>query len=77
KFDSSVDRGEPNTFSLISGPTGLIKGWVEGLGLMKVGGKRFFVIPPELAYGAGGRSPTIPGNSVLVFQIELLGIEGK
>lgn len=73
KFDSSVDRGQPNTFGL----GGVIKGWTEGVALMKVGGKRFFVIPPELAYGERGSPPKIPGNSVLVFQIELLGIEGK
>lgn len=69
KFDSSHDRGKPITFRL----DGVIKGWTEGVGGMKVGGKRFLVIPPDLAYGAPGR-PGIPPNSTLVFEVELLGI---
>ena len=71
KFDSSVDRGQPGKFPL----NALIKGWTEGVGSMKVGGKRFLVIPPSLGYGARGAPPKIPPNSVLVFQVELLGIK--
>ena len=71
KFDSSVDRGTPFTFSLSGG---VIKGWLEGVATMKVGGKRRLIIPPDLAYGKAGR-PSIPPDSTLVFDVELLGIK--
>jgi len=70
KFDSSVDRGEPITFPL----GGVIKGWGEGLQLMKVGGKSRLVIPPTIGYGPGGSGP-IPPNATLVFDVELISIE--
>lgn len=70
KFDSSVDRGRPSTFPL----NGVIGGWTEGVGSMRVGGKRKLIIPYALAYGAGGRPPTIPAKATLIFDIELLEI---
>ena len=68
KFDSSVDRGEPLEFPIGA----VIPGWTEMLKLMKVGGKVTAWIPSDLAYGPHGRGPQIPGNSLLVFEMELI-----
>jgi peptidylprolyl isomerase len=73
KFDSSRDRGTPADFRIGVGQ--VIKGWDEGLMSMKVGGRRKLVIPSVLGYGPQGRPPDIPGNSTLVFDIELLGVK--
>ncbi len=72
KFDSSVDRKEPFTFTLGAGQ--VIKGWEQGIVGMKVGGKRKLTIPPELAYGANAVG-AIPANSVLIFDVELLDVK--
>jgi FKBP-type peptidyl-prolyl cis-trans isomerase FklB len=68
-FDSSYDRGEPASFPL----DGVIPGWTEALQLMAVGAKWRLYIPPSLAYGEQDRGP-IPGNSTLIFDVELLNI---
>jgi FKBP-type peptidyl-prolyl cis-trans isomerase len=70
EFDSSYTRGEPAEFPV----NGVIKGWTEALKLMTPGSKYKLTIPADLAYGPMGRPPTIPGNSVLVFDVELLDI---
>lgn len=69
-FDSSYDRGTHNTFDLGR----LIPGWTEGIQLMPVGSKYRFFIPSDLAYG-DREVGTIPANSTLIFEVELLGIE--
>ena len=75
KFDSSVDRGTPFSFTL--GEKRVIAGWEQGVAGMKVGGKRELIIPPELGYGARGAGGVIPPNATLKFEIELLGVTGK
>jgi FKBP-type peptidyl-prolyl cis-trans isomerase FklB len=70
EFDSSYSRGVPTTFPV----NGVIKGWQEALVMMKPGAKWQLFIPPELAYGAGGR-PKIPPNSLLIFEVSLMSAE--
>ncbi len=72
-FDSSVDRGQPIEFQLGAGR--VIKGWDEGIALMKVGGKAQLIIPPELAYGARGAGGVIPPDATLVFDVELVEVK--
>lgn len=69
-FDSSVDRKKTISFPL----NRVIKGWTEGLQLVKEGGKIKLVIPSELAYGDAGAPPKIPGGATLVFEVELFKI---
>jgi FKBP-type peptidyl-prolyl cis-trans isomerase len=72
-FDSSVSRGEPIEFTLGKGM--VIKGWDEGITMMRVGGKAKLVIPPDLAYGEKGAGGVIPPNATLVFDVELVSMK--
>ena len=74
KFDSSIDRGQPFTFVLGAGK--VIAGFDQGIVGMRVGGKRKLTIPPSLGYGIQPKG-TIPGNSTLIFEVDLLSIAGK
>lgn len=72
KFDSSVDRGQPLPVRLSGG---VIQGWLEALGTMRVGDKRRLFIPPDLGYGQRGSPPVIPPNAILIFDVEMVGIK--
>lgn len=75
KFDSSLDSGRPFMFQLGAGE--VIQGWDLGVEGMRIGGSRKLIIPSELAYGARGAGEVIPPNAVLIFEVSLLGIQGK
>ncbi len=74
-FDSSLTRGQPYNFTLGAGM--VIPGWEKGIEGLKKGTKAQLIIPPELAYGSRGHGDTIPPNSTLCFDIELVDIAGK
>ena len=73
KFDSSLDRGVPFSFTVGQGQ--VIRGWDEGLATMHVGGERTLIIPPSLGYGANGAGAVIPPGATLIFDIDLLGVK--
>ena len=72
EFDSSYRRNQPFSFTLGAGQ--VIAGWDQGLSGMKVGGKRKLIIPPDLAYGSRAIG-SIPANSTLIFEVELLDVK--
>lgn len=75
-FDESKtgSDGKLQAFQFKVGSGQVIRGWDQGLTGMKVGGARLVIVPPAVGYGASGQGP-IPGNSVLVFQVQLVGVE--
>ncbi|WVZ67694.1 hypothetical protein U9M48_016738 [Paspalum notatum var. saurae] len=74
-FDSSYDRGDPFEFTLGNGQ--VIKGWDQGLLGMCVGEKRKLKIPAKMGYGERGSPPKIPGGATLIFDTELIAVNGK
>jgi FKBP-type peptidyl-prolyl cis-trans isomerase FkpA len=74
QFDSSLSPGR-SPFPFVLGGNGVISGFNRGILGMRVGGRRRFVLPPELAYGATGSPPAIGPNATLVFEVELLNVQ--
>jgi FKBP-type peptidyl-prolyl cis-trans isomerase len=74
KFDSSRDRGQPFQFQLGAGQ--VISGWDQGVAGMRVGGHRRLLIPSTLGYGQRGAGGVIPPGAALVFDVELLDVQG-
>ncbi|MCH8546927.1 MAG: FKBP-type peptidyl-prolyl cis-trans isomerase, partial [Cryomorphaceae bacterium] len=72
-FDDSFQRGEPLTFTLGRGE--VITGWDEGIAQLSVGQRAILIIPPHLAYGERGAGGVIPPNQILIFEVELMGVE--
>ena len=72
-FDSSISRGEPISFPI--GVGRVIKGWDEGIALLKVGEKARLLIPSALAYGERGAGGAIPPNADLIFDVELVSVK--
>jgi peptidylprolyl isomerase len=72
KFDSSLDRNDPIEFQLGKGM--VIKGWDEGIALLKEGGKALLIIPSNIAYGARGAGGVIPPFAPLTFEVELVSV---
>ena len=74
-FQSSLDFGQPVSIKLVEGPTGVIKGWVDGLAGIKEGGKRRLIIPAAMAYGeTPPAGSNIPPNAPLVFDVTVQGV---
>ncbi|MBK8792611.1 MAG: FKBP-type peptidyl-prolyl cis-trans isomerase [Holophaga sp.] len=75
QFDANLNRNKPLEFELGAGR--VIKGWDEGVAGMKKGGKRVLIIPPELAYGDRGAGGVIPPGATLLFEVEVVSIQGE
>ena len=73
QFDTSTGRGP---FTFVVGTGSVIPGWDLGVAGMRVGGQRRLIIPPDLGYGSAGAGSAIPPNATLVFDIELLEVQG-
>jgi peptidylprolyl isomerase len=73
KFDSSLDRGEPFSFTLGAGR--VIKGWDEGFGKLKIGDHATLIIPSSIAYGERGAGGVIPPGATLIFIVEVIGVK--
>ena len=72
-FDSAQNRRKPFLFTLGQGQ--VIPGWEEGVKTMRAGGKRLLIVPPALGYGKQGKDPSVPPDSTLLFEVELLSIK--